>query len=151
MPRQADCQPDSRGATALCYHPASVGKRGEKTRSILWSSSRDGATSSGMGTAQRGVCSPASGSHTDRTGGGVRLPCMPGRDGLRALAVIAVLLYHAGISWIPGGFLGVEVFFVLSGYLITALLLAEWRIRGAVRSEERRVGKECRSRWSPYH
>jgi peptidoglycan/LPS O-acetylase OafA/YrhL len=68
----------------------------------------------------------------NRTGGGVRLPYMPGLDGLRALAVIAVLLYHAGISWIPGGFLGVEVFFVLSGYLITALLLAEWRIRGAV-------------------
>jgi len=57
---------------------------------------------------------------------------MPGLDGLRALAVIAVLLYHAGISWIPGGFLGVEVFFVLSGYLITALLLAEWRTRGSV-------------------
>ena len=57
---------------------------------------------------------------------------MPGLDGLRALAVIAVLLYHAGISWIPGGFIGVEVFFVLSGYLITALLLAEWRARGRV-------------------
>jgi peptidoglycan/LPS O-acetylase OafA/YrhL len=57
---------------------------------------------------------------------------MPGLDGLRALAVIAVLLYHAGLSWIPGGFLGVEVFFVLSGYLITALLLAEWRAHGSV-------------------
>jgi peptidoglycan/LPS O-acetylase OafA/YrhL len=57
---------------------------------------------------------------------------MPGLDGLRALAVIAVLLYHAGIAWIPGGFLGVEVFFVLSGYLITALLLAEWRAKGSV-------------------
>ena len=57
---------------------------------------------------------------------------MPGLDGLRALAVIAVLLYHAGLAWIPGGFLGVEVFFVLSGYLITALLLAEWRTKGAV-------------------
>src|SRR5215208_5287964 len=57
---------------------------------------------------------------------------MPGLDGLRALAVIAVLLYHAGISWLPGGFLGVEVFFVLSGYLITALLLAEWRTKGSV-------------------
>ena len=50
-----------------------------------------------------------------------------GLDGLRALAVIAVLLYHADLAWIPGGFLGVEVFFVISGYLITALLLAEWR------------------------
>jgi peptidoglycan/LPS O-acetylase OafA/YrhL len=57
---------------------------------------------------------------------------MPGLDGLRALAVVAVLLYHAGISWLPGGFLGVEVFFVLSGYLITALLLAEWRTKGSV-------------------
>jgi peptidoglycan/LPS O-acetylase OafA/YrhL len=63
---------------------------------------------------------------------GVRLPYRPGLDGLRALAVIAVLLYHAGLTWIPGGFLGVEVFFVISGYLITALLLAEWRVRGRV-------------------
>jgi peptidoglycan/LPS O-acetylase OafA/YrhL len=60
------------------------------------------------------------------------LPYRPGLDGLRALAVIAVLLYHAELVWIPGGFLGVEVFFVISGYLITALLLAEWRARGRV-------------------
>ena len=44
---------------------------------------------------------------------------MPGLDGLRALSVVAVLLYHAGMPWLPGGFLGVEVFFVISGYLIT--------------------------------
>ena len=44
-------------------------------------------------------------------------------DGLRALAVIAVLLYHLGIKWIPGGFLGVDIFFVISGYVITRLLL----------------------------
>src|SRR5215211_3697054 len=62
----------------------------------------------------------------------VRLPYSPGLDGLRALAVIAVLLYHADLAWIPGGFLGVEVFFVISGYLITALLLAEWRQRGLI-------------------
>jgi peptidoglycan/LPS O-acetylase OafA/YrhL len=67
-----------------------------------------------------------------RTGGGVRLPYLPGLDGLRALAVVAVLLYHAGLPWIPGGFLGVEVFFVLSGYLITSLLLAEWQAEGSV-------------------
>jgi peptidoglycan/LPS O-acetylase OafA/YrhL len=62
----------------------------------------------------------------------VRLSYSPGLDGLRALAVMAVLLYHADLAWIPGGFLGVEVFFVISGYLITALLLAEWRQKGAI-------------------
>lgn len=44
-------------------------------------------------------------------------------DGLRAVAVIAVLLYHLGFAWIPGGFLGVDLFFVISGYVITRLLL----------------------------
>ncbi len=45
---------------------------------------------------------------------------------MRGIAVAAVLLYHGGVSWADGGFLGVEVFFVLSGFLITSLLLAEW-------------------------
>lgn len=51
---------------------------------------------------------------------------LPGLDGLRAVSVLAVLLYHAELLWIPGGYLGVEVFFVISGYLITRLLLSEW-------------------------
>ena len=63
---------------------------------------------------------------------GTQLPYRPGLDGLRALAVAGVVLYHAGVSWMPGGFLGVDVFFVLSGYLITSLLLAERRRKGRV-------------------
>jgi peptidoglycan/LPS O-acetylase OafA/YrhL len=60
----------------------------------------------------------------------VALPQYPGLDGLRALAVVAVLLYHGGVSWSGGGFLGVEMFFVLSGFLITSLLVAEWGSTG---------------------
>jgi peptidoglycan/LPS O-acetylase OafA/YrhL len=49
----------------------------------------------------------------------------PGLDGVRALAVLAVILYHGKVSWAHGGFLGVDVFFVLSGFLITSLLISE--------------------------
>jgi peptidoglycan/LPS O-acetylase OafA/YrhL len=57
---------------------------------------------------------------------------LPALDGLRAVAVLAVLGYHAGLSWLPGGLLGVDAFFVLSGYLITSLLLAEWQRTGRI-------------------
>jgi peptidoglycan/LPS O-acetylase OafA/YrhL len=55
---------------------------------------------------------------------------LAGLDGLRALAVVSVIVYHLGFSWAKGGMLGVGVFFTLSGYLITDLLLAEWRRHG---------------------
>ena len=54
-----------------------------------------------------------------------RVPYLPGLDGLRAIAVLAVVVYHANPDWLRGGFLGVEVFFVISGYLITLLIVAE--------------------------
>src|SRR6266498_2114659 len=62
------------------------------------------------------------------------LPYMPGLDGLRAIAVLAVFVYHFhnGGGWLPGGFLGVDVFFVISGDLITSLLLSEFRRTGRV-------------------
>jgi len=55
---------------------------------------------------------------------------MPGLDGLRALAVLAVIAYHEQFAWAPGGMLGVGVFFTLSGYLITDLLLGQWVASG---------------------
>lgn len=62
-----------------------------------------------------------------------KVPYLPGLDGMRAFAVIAVILYHASDDpWMRGGFLGVEVFFVISGYLITLLLLNERTTTGTV-------------------
>ena len=75
----------------------------------------------------------------------------PGLDGLRGLAVLAVLAYHLDLAWASGGFLGVEVFFTLSGFLITQLLVADIRRTGTVD-----VGPSCARgpagccpRWSP--
>jgi peptidoglycan/LPS O-acetylase OafA/YrhL len=56
-----------------------------------------------------------------------RLSYLPGLDGVRAFAVIAVMMYHGGLSITTGGFMGVDTFFVLSGFLITSLLVGEWR------------------------
>jgi peptidoglycan/LPS O-acetylase OafA/YrhL len=62
----------------------------------------------------------------------VTLTYRPALDGIRAIAVAAVVAYHLGIERVPGGFLGVDVFFVLSGYLITALLLLERDSTGGI-------------------
>ena len=51
---------------------------------------------------------------------------VPGLDGVRAIAVAAVVGYHLGAPWLPGGLLGVGVFFTLSGYLITTILITAW-------------------------
>ena len=58
---------------------------------------------------------------------------MPGLDGLRAIAVLAVIVFHLGFDWAPGGLLGVGIFFTLSGYLITDLLLAQFSARGKIK------------------
>lgn len=55
-----------------------------------------------------------------------------GLDGLRALSVLAVFFYHANTGWLPGGFLGVEIFFVISGFIITRSLVLEWLKNGRI-------------------
>ena len=57
---------------------------------------------------------------------------MPGLDGLRAIAVLAVIFFHLGFGWAPGGLLGVGIFFTLSGYLITDILLGQFTRRGPI-------------------
>jgi peptidoglycan/LPS O-acetylase OafA/YrhL len=57
---------------------------------------------------------------------------MPGLDGLRAIAVLAVIFFHLGFGWAPGGLLGVGIFFTLSGYLITDILLGQYMRKGAI-------------------
>jgi peptidoglycan/LPS O-acetylase OafA/YrhL len=61
------------------------------------------------------------------------LPYHPAFDGVRAVSVLAVMAFHASLPWARGGFLGVDVFFVLSGFLITTLLVGEHAERGHVR------------------
>jgi peptidoglycan/LPS O-acetylase OafA/YrhL len=66
------------------------------------------------------------------TPGSIELGFRPDVEGLRAVAVLLVVLCHAGVSWLRGGFVGVDVFFVISGYLITGLLLREHETRGRI-------------------
>ncbi len=70
--------------------------------------------------------------HLDKGRARGEMGYLPGLDGVRALAVLGVLLYHADATWLGGGFLGVDVFFVLSGFLITSLILEEFDRSGRV-------------------
>jgi peptidoglycan/LPS O-acetylase OafA/YrhL len=77
---------------------------------------------------QRATEQPSAGSSRTPPKGGFR----PDVEGLRAVALVAVLLYHAGLSFVPGGYVGVDVFFVISGFLITGLLLRELEQSGTL-------------------
>ena len=66
---------------------------------------------------------------------------MPGLDGLRALAVLAVIAYHLNLPWAPGGLLGVCIFFVLSGYLITDILVSQWKLSGGINLKDFWLGR----------
>jgi peptidoglycan/LPS O-acetylase OafA/YrhL len=87
------------------------------------------------GTGEGGVIADAAaGDAAAEAGAGGRQPTghVAGLDGIRAIAVIGVLAFHAGVSGFTGGLLGVDIFFVLSGYLITSLLVNEWTQTGTL-------------------
>ena len=69
-------------------------------------------------------------------------------EGLRAVAVLGVLAFHAGLPWLPGGYVGVDVFFVISGYLITGLVTTELQETGRrlLRALLRPTGEAAASR-----
>ncbi|WP_414045210.1 acyltransferase family protein [Macrococcus equi] len=62
----------------------------------------------------------------------MRKQYFPGLDGMRAIAVVAIIIFHLNPKWLPGGFLGVDTFFIISGYLITTLLIKEYEIKQTI-------------------
>ena len=92
-----------------------------------------GAGTVGAGTIGPGAPKGPPSAVSERQASPPRLTHVGALDGIRALAVLAVMAFHAGLSWASGGFLGVDAFFVLSGYLITALLLVEFSRTGTIR------------------
>ncbi|HTZ10014.1 MAG TPA: acyltransferase, partial [Acidimicrobiales bacterium] len=94
------------------------------------------------GTGTGSATAPDTDTDTDTDTGATSAPAavpravvgrhLPALDGVRAVAVAGVIAYHFGLGWARGGYLGVDVFFVLSGFLITALLLEEWAGTGRI-------------------
>ena len=84
-------------------------------------------------------------------------PAQPGQryvgglDGIRAIAVLAVIAYHLRLPWAKGGMLGVGVFFTLSGYLITDLLLGHWHGHGSLGLRSFWLLILCLRRWLVWH
>ncbi len=121
-------QSSSRGrrrtAQAQTPHERPQGKRRTNEAHRGADSRRTPASSSksAHASANDGVCSPAADQQTPARPKSRYIPAL---DGLRTLAVVAVVLYHLNLTWAQGGLLGVTIFFVLSGYLITRLLLNE--------------------------
>lgn len=121
-------QSSSRGrrrtAQAQTPHERPQGKRRANETHRGADSRRTPASSSksAHASANDGVCSPAADQQTPARPKSRYIPAL---DGLRTLAVVAVVLYHLNLTWAQGGLLGVTIFFVLSGYLITRLLLNE--------------------------
>ena len=121
-------QSSSRGrrrtAQAQTPHERPQGKRRTNEAHRGADSHRTPASSSksAHASANDGVCSPAADHQTPARPKSRYIPAL---DGLRTLAVVAVVLYHLNLTWAQGGLLGVTIFFVLSGYLITRLLLNE--------------------------
>jgi peptidoglycan/LPS O-acetylase OafA/YrhL len=100
----------SRPSTDAAHAPTRADTRPTQRIGIPWGQGPDVPTASANGKRGAEIS---------------RVPYLPGLDGMRALAVVAVMVYHANADWLPGGYLGVEVFFVISGYLITLLLISE--------------------------
>lgn len=80
--------------------------------------------------------------------GSMAMKYNPALDGLRAVAVMAVIFYHCSRSYLPGGFVGVDVFFVLSGFLITTLLFSEYRNTGTISFKQFYIRRALRL-WPP--
>ncbi|MGH9079127.1 MAG: acyltransferase family protein [Acidimicrobiales bacterium] len=86
-----------------------------------------------MTAGRRGTVVGGTGEHRPPLGVGTRLGYMPALDGIRAVSIIGIMANHGGFSWAAGGVISVNVFFVLSGFLITMLLMKEWSRQGTIR------------------